>query len=92
MSFFGGIPYDPYNDPPPPDSRYPGRQVVDAQVIEQWVSAADQREWKIFSEIEIVLQHMAKNGWTLRAKLIRRSLRHLRKEAVKMGFDWGKED
>lgn len=92
MSYFGGILYDPYSDPPPPDDRFPGRQVVDAQVIETWMSAADAREYKIFGEMEFVLRRLAERGWKMRAWAIRRNIKFLRKEALKLGFDWGREE
>lgn len=86
---------DPANDPPPPDdartSTYGPTTVIDAEVVEDWFTAADSREYRVFEEMEHVIRSLEQKGWKLRAKHIRRDLALIRKEAAEMGFDWGRE-
>lgn len=63
---------------------------VDGQILSNWMSAADQREFTIFEEMEVLLDEM-KRTEPLRVWAFRRDLKWLRKNAAVHGLAWGRQ-
>ena len=65
------------------DPRYATTEEVD-----DWISWADQREYKMWEEIESLLNQL-KETRPLRVRALRKELKWLRREARLAGFGWG---
>lgn len=85
--------------PPPPDRREwtvnvnaDPRPVTHAET-DEWFASAQERDFIIvFRQIEALLDVLAKEGWGLRCRMIRKQLRWLRGHASRRGLAWGEYD
>lgn len=64
--------------------------VLDAETVDSWLDAADQRPDATWLEIEHLLNDLAKER-PIRVRQLRREFDWLREQAGLRGYRWGKE-
>lgn len=64
--------------------------IIDAEIVTDWLHAADQREDPLWAQVESLLTELQEQH-PIRARKARMAIRWLRHEALAHDLSWGKE-